>query len=166
MKGPGSMRREIAGFVLAMSLSLHASAEPTFPGAIQEAAGIPCTPTCLLCHTAIPGTKYNLNGVFSTTVSLNGIVPEHPESMTTVIANLTAKKTDTDGDGKTDVDELAAGSDPNKTDPNAELCGPTYGCGAHLAPAPPPRRAPIMWWLVGILALAAWVSARRLRRVG
>jgi len=160
------MRGEITGFLLAMSLSLHAGARPEYPGAIQEAASIPCTPTCLLCHTEIPGNKHNLNGIFSTTLLLNGLVPAHPETMPTAIANMRTKGTDTDADGKIDVDELAAGTDPNTADPTKEICGPNYGCGAHLAPAPPPRRTPVMWWLVGLLAAAALVSARRLRRVG
>jgi hypothetical protein len=154
---------KITGFMLAMSFALHASAEQPFPGAIQEAASIPCTPTCLLCHTDIPGTRDNLKQPFGLTVLRNGIQPGHPESMQTVIANLRDRKVDTDSDGKLDVDELAVGSNPNLTDPKAELCGPEYGCGAHLAPAPPPERAPIMCWLVGTLAIAALVVARRWR---
>ncbi len=158
------LRGKITTFASAMLLALRAHAEQTFPGAIQEAAGIPCTPTCLLCHTAIPGTLANLKQPFGLTVLRNGIVPGHPESMHTVVTNLRDKKVDTDGDGKLDVDELAVGSNPNVTDPTAELCGPLYGCGAHLAPPPSPERAPVMWWLVGILAAMAWIGARRQRR--
>jgi len=160
------MRGKITGFLLAMCFALPASARPEYPGAIQEAASIPCTPTCRLCHTEIPGNKHNVNGQFGSTVRANGLYPGQPESLNVVVANLRTKMIDTDGDGKIDVDELAAGLDPNTPDPKAELCGPAYGCGAHLAPAPPPRRAPILWWLVGLLAVAALISARRLRRVG
>jgi hypothetical protein len=157
------MRGEITSFLLVVSFALHAGAEPEFPGAIQEAAGIPCTPTCLLCHTAIPGTLANLKQPFGLTVLANGVQPNHPESMHTVVARLRDMKIDTDLDGKLDVDELAIGSNPNDPDPRVEICGPTYGCGAHLAPAPPPARAPILWWLVAALALSALGVARRLR---
>jgi len=159
------MRGKITGFSVVMSLALHASAEPEFPGAIQEAARIPCTPTCLLCHTEIPGNINNVNEHFGRTVLTNGVRPGHPESMNDVVANLRTKNIDTDGDGKIDVDELAAGSDPSSADPNAELCAPTYGCGAQLAPAPPATATARHVLVLGIVAVTALIGARRLRRV-
>lgn len=149
---------------MVMCFALHASAEEPFPGAIQKAANIPCTPTCLLCHFGVPGTLANFGQPFGRTVLANGVQPGNPDSFNAVVANLREKKTDSDGDGKIDVDELAVGSNPNDTDPKAELCGPLYGCGAQLAPVAPPQRAPVMWWLVSILAVTAWISARRWRR--
>src|SRR4051812_493935 len=157
------MRGKIRGLLLVMSFAVSARAEPEFPGAIQEAANMPCAPTCLLCHTAIPGTLANLNHQFGQTVLTHGIVPKHPESMHTVVANLRENKVDTDGDGKLDVAELATDSNPNDKDPNAVICGPLYGCGAHLAPTRAPARAPVLWWLVAALALASLVVARRRR---
>jgi len=157
------MHGKITGFSLVMSLALHANAEGTFPGGIQEAASIPCTPTCLLCHTDIPGTLANLKQPFGLTVFANGVRPGHPESLHTVVANLREKMTDSDNDGKIDVDELAAGTNPNLSDPNAELCGPEYGCGAHIAAPPPPARAPVLWWLAGISTLMALINVRRRR---
>ena len=150
--------------LLVSSLALHARAEPTFPGAIQEAAGIPCTPTCLLCHFTIPGEDSNWHQPFGDAVVANGLKPGEPASLNTVVANLRSKMVDSDGDGKLDVDELAAGTNPNDPAPGAEVCGPQYGCGAHIAPPPPAQRAPIMWWLVTALALAGWVALRRSRR--
>jgi hypothetical protein len=158
------MRGAIRALLLVMTLALHASARKTYPGGIQDAGNIPCTPTCLLCHTEIPGTLANLRQPFGLTVLGNGIQPGDPSSLHTVVANLREKKVDTDGDGRIDVDELAAGTNPSDPDPNVEICGPTYGCGAHLAPSPRPERAPILCWLAGILGLAALVGARRLRR--
>jgi len=156
------MRSTIAGLVGAfLFVALRASAEQSFPGAIKEAGSIPCTPTCLLCHTEIPGSIGNLKQPFGLTVLGNGIVPGHPESMHTVVANLRSKMVDTDGDGKLDVDELAAGSDPNKKDPNAEICGPTYGCGAHVAAAPPSARTTQLWWCGVPVVLCMLVSMRR-----
>jgi len=158
------MRGKIAGWLLVMSFTLRAGAEEPFPGGMQEAAGIPCTPTCLLCHTAIPGTRANLQQPFGLTVFRSGKVkPGKPESMHDVVAYLRDMKIDTDSDGKLDVDELAVGSDPNFADPNKEVCGPQYGCGAHLAPVPPRGPKPVLWWLVAALSLASLVVARRSR---
>ena len=155
------MRSKIAGFLLVTSFALRVSAEETFPGGIQEAGGIPCTPTCLLCHTAIPGALSNLKQPFGLAVLANGVVRTDPSSMHTVVANLRKKMTDSDADGTIDVDELAAGTNPNLADPNAQLCGPLYGCGAHLARQPPAARVSVLWGLMGGLALTAFVVARR-----
>ena len=93
------------------------------------------------------------------------MVPKHPESMHTVVARLRDEKVDTDGDGKLDVDELAIGSDPSDPDPRKEICGPTYGCGAHIAVAPPASvsRSPALCWLAAALGLGAFVAVRRRR---
>jgi hypothetical protein len=155
------MRSVITGLGLSfLFVALRASAEPTFPGAIQEAGKIPCTPTCLLCHTEIPGNSKNVNSLFGRTVWTHGAVKGHPESMHAVVERLRAEKVDTDGDGKLDVDELAAGTDPNKVESWAEICAPLYGCGAHLAAAPPASwTAP--WWVTVPVVLSMLVAMRR-----
>jgi hypothetical protein len=164
------VRSVIKGLFFLLSLvAVPASAEPTFPGAIQEAAKIPCTPTCLLCHLTVPGEPSNWTQPFGLTVRANGLVPGHPESIQTVVDNLRAKMVDTDHDGKLDVDELAAGTDPNKADPKAEVCGPVYGCGAHVATAPLPARPTALWWFtlpagLGLLIAMRRQSLRRQRR--
>lgn len=160
------MRSAIIGVVLSvLVVALPASAEPTFPGAIQEAANIPCTPTCLLCHLTVPGEKDNWRQPFAGTALGNGLKPGQPETMPAMVENLRTNKIDTDHDGKLDVDELAAGSDPNKPDPSAAICGPTYGCGAHVAAVtPPPPTA--LWWFAVPVVLALLISARRHSRRG
>ena len=155
----------LRGFLLVMSLTLHAYAEGTFPGAIQQAAGIPCAPTCVLCHTEIPGNIGNLKQPFGLQVLRSGVKPGDPSSMYTVVATLRANSVDTDRDGKLDVDELAAGTNPNTPDPNAELCGPLYGCGAHLAAAPPPEHGGMPWRLACGIGLMALICARRRRSI-
>ena len=154
------MRSVITGsFLSLLFVAVPASAEPTFPGAIQEAANIPCTPTCLLCHLTVPGQKDNFTQPFAGAVLANGLLPE--KNMVTVVANLRAKMVDTDGDGKLDVDELAAGSDPNKPDPHAELCGALYGCGAHVSAAPLPPPTTSHWWFTVPVVLGLLVAMRR-----
>ena len=155
------MRSAIKGLVWSfLFVALPAGAEPEFPAAIQEAGKIPCTPTCLLCHLTVPGQKDNWTQPFGVAVRANGLVPGHPESIQTVVDNLRTKMVDTDGDGKIDVDELAAGTDPNKADPNAELCGPLYGCGAHVAKAPPSSSA-ALWWFTVPVVLSMLIAMRR-----
>jgi hypothetical protein len=151
----------IVGLSSLLFVALPASAEPEFPGAIQEAANIPCTPTCLLCHKTIPGNKDNWTQPFGLAVRTNGLVPGHPESIQTVVDNLRTKMVDTDGDGKLDVDELAAGTDPNKSDPHAELCGAVYGCGARVAAAPLPPRTTALWWFTVPALLGLLITLRR-----
>jgi len=157
-------RSGITALVLSfMTFALHANAEPEFPGAIQRAANMPCAPTCLLCHSAIPGTLLNLDKqYFGLTVLTNGVVPDRPDSFVNVIANLRAKAIDTDKDGKLDVDELAAGTNPSpSTGGDDDVCAPSYGCGAHVALAPPPAAKPALWWFAGALSFALLAARRR-----
>lgn len=161
------MRSTIAGLAVSLSfVALPASAEPDFPGAIKEYGSIPCTPTCLLCHTEIPGNAKNVNPLFGVTVLTHGLTRRDPTSLQTVVDRLRKEEVDTDHDGKLDVDELAAGSDPNKAEASAELCGPLYGCGARVAPPPSEPRAPATGWVVTLLTLLALVAARRTRSSG
>jgi|GEM_PF-1645810 len=158
-------RSGITGLI--MAFALHANAEPEFPGAIQKAANMPCAPTCLLCHGAVPGTLQNLDleeKHFGLTVLSNGVVRENPDSFVTVIANLRSKGIDTDEDGKLDVDELAAGTNPSPSNSaDNDVCAPSYGCGAHIASARPPAAKPALWWLAGPLSFIALLGARHRR---
>ena len=63
-----------AGLVVLLSAS-SAQAEPTFPAAIQTAAGIPCAPPCTLCHTTSPGTLATATKPFASALLANGLMP-------------------------------------------------------------------------------------------
>jgi hypothetical protein len=156
-------RMVVAGLGILLITS-SAQAEPEFPAAIQAAAGMPCGPPCTLCHTSSPGTAQTAKKEFAFTVIKNGLVPNHPESLTAVVANLRADKTDTDGDQIIDVDELAAGSDPSNPRPNADMCGPLYGCaGGRIAKVPPRPADRAPWLFASALALLLLRSRRRAR---
>ena len=132
------MQRALLGFFLVFSIALPVHAEPDFPAAIQRAASIPCPPPCTLCHTVTPGTAVTATKPFALTVIQSGkLVSLHAGSLQAVVLALRENKLDTDGDGQLDVDELALGSDPSDANPSAELCGPTYGCGARVAKVAP-----------------------------
>lgn len=101
-----------------------AHALPELPESMQEAAAIPCLPHCTLCHRDENGGAQTVDRPFGESFVAAGGTHNHREAL----ATLTAERTDSDGDGAIDVDELAAGSDPN-TAYEATLCGPSVGCG-------------------------------------
>lgn len=69
---------------------------------------------------------------------------------------------DSDGDGQLDVAELQAGEDPDDGTAADPLCvGPTYGCGAHVAPAPVERRMADPAALLAALGVALVLFRRR-----
>lgn len=153
----------VAGLVVFLSAS-SAHAEPTFPAAIQTAAGIPCAPPCTLCHTTSPGTKETATKPFALTLLENGLVTGQPDTMATAIAKLRASMADTDHDGTPDVVELADGTDPSNPRPDVQLCGPLYGCaGGHIAKVPPRPADRAPWLFASALALLLLSRMRRAR---
>ena len=156
------MRRALIAFVGVMACAASAHAEPEFPAAIQKAAGIPCPPPCTLCHTTTPGTAQSATKLFvAALLSTKKFRAGQPDSLVAVVQVLRDNQVDTDGDHKLDVDELASGSDPSSVDPDADICGPSYGCGAHVARVSPPADS----WAPAVLAAAfALALLSRLRR--
>jgi hypothetical protein len=67
---------------------------------------------------------------------------------------------DFDGDGTGAYDELKEGNDPNKAG-DARLCGPSYGCGAHIAKAPAKNGGA---WVLAACAAALVTFGFRRRR--
>lgn len=162
--GERMLRRALVGSALLMSAALPANAREVYPGGIQKAGNMPCAPSCLLCHTAIPGNPDNLEQLFGKAVlKAGGLRPGDPDSLVAVVASLRTKMSDVDNDGVLDVEELAAGTNPNDPDPTADLCGPTYGCGAHIVQAPPPDGSGVLWCVAGGVSLALVLGARRRR---
>lgn len=53
--------------------------------------------------------------------------------------NVNALPCDSDGDSRSDIDELKDGTDPNVKDTKGDASCPTYGCGASIAPLPADR---------------------------
>ena len=138
-------------------------ARPAYPAAIEDAASIPCAPPCTLCHTVSPGTRGTATKVFAFALQRNGLIPDRPETISPAVTQLRAKQVDSDGDGVADVAELATGSDPSDPRAGAELCGPTYGCGARVARTPPSQAASDHWLLALGFAAALLERARRRR---
>lgn len=129
----------VAGAWLALATK-PALASETYPGFVQKAADMPCVPQCTLCHSSSPGragtaatgTKSASQFILAGPILGNG----SEQQVVAALQNMANAQIDSDGDGTNDFDELKAGTDPN--DPqNGSLCGPTYGCGARIAKAPP-----------------------------
>jgi len=159
------MRRASFVFIGVMACAAPAHSEPDFPAAIQKAAGIPCPPPCALCHTTTPGTAQSATKAFVKSMLETGEFRSgKPDKLAAVVKVLRDKAVDTDHDGKLDVDELASGSDPSSSDPDADVCGPSYGCGAHVARVLPPNDSWAPSLFASALALALLSRMSRSRR--
>ena len=111
-------------------------ATPEFPDALAEATGLPCDASCTVCHSTASGGPGTATQPFAVSLLDAGAMPYDVASLDAAIEAMAADRTDSDGDGVGDVDELAAGDDPNST---ASLCGqltPTYGCFNTAGAAP------------------------------
>jgi hypothetical protein len=159
-----------AALVAGLCISVEASADPNAPGYVQTAYGLSCTPQCTLCHATNAGGFANIRkivvngqskGGFITTLEADGFVPTDQSTWGPAFAKCEANKTDTDGDGTPDIQELKMGDDPNDPAPGAALCGngPVYGC-VHVA-----RRGSVdgVALFVSSLVLLGGIAAARRR---
>ncbi|MET0789888.1 MAG: hypothetical protein ABW061_00075 [Polyangiaceae bacterium] len=146
----------------------HASAD--FPAALQKALEkrFPgttfCVPLCTACHNTTAGGPENYN-VFGKVLRDNGLGGDIPTLVDPVLNAVLNMNLDSDGDGKTDAQELAALSSPSLAEPRGvgEFCSDlTYGCGARIAAAPPPID-PIGLLSAGLVVLGLTVLRRQRR---
>jgi len=145
-----------AGLFVAGALVLvqaPAQASEVFPAALQEAAGMPCTPSCVVCHGKVPG---DLASFRARKLSQNLVAIALPAPGAAGVATLKsdfatyAAKATTDAEVARVVAALKDGIDPETGD---SLCGATYGCGAHVAKkAPPTDFAAPLWVLCAVVA--------------
>jgi hypothetical protein len=142
-----------------------AAASEVFPAAMQEAAGMPCAPSCVLCHGKTPGDATSFfvrkfpQDVFQ---PANGGLPKAgPDGVPTVKSDFAtyASKQATDPEIARVVAALKDGIDPQTGD---DLCGPVYGCGAStIAKKAPPQDLSAPLWIVGAVAVAGLLRRRK-----
>ncbi len=126
--------------LLALTFTSLASASDSYPGALQEALDMSCPPPCTVCHADSSGglgTVYVEDGgrAFGEAMMEIGLLEaKKPGMLREALELLEQAGVDSDGDGVTDVAALRAGLDPNA---GGSVCGPTYGCGASVAPRRP-----------------------------
>jgi len=150
------LRPFVSGVLLctASAWSIPAQAEEEFPGALQEAAGMECVPTCLMCHTSNPGTAatWTTKALPLALNSTNKLKPKagDVEAFKVAFAEYAATH-------PTEVAAIKAGRDPQT---GQDVCSPSYGCGATFARSPS-GKAPAS--AAGVLSLAAalWLARRR-----
>ncbi len=155
---PGSLALAAASFALLSMAARTVAAREEFPPVLKDKLGMDCSPSCLPCHTEVPGLRANLreDGLafvllqnrVKTVASLEAALDEMLKP-----GGKIAPPGDSDGDVTPDLIELAAGENPYG---GADLCLLKYGCGASIAPKAPTR--------LGAFAFALAFTAALLRR--
>ena len=152
-------------FVAVLLGAASASASANYPGVVKSDLGLSSMPGCELCHFNGQTGMGTVTTPVGKSLKARGMTVGNASSLSTALARLTSDKTDSDGDGVGDVDELKAGTDPNVANaaadggptppPTGGLASPTYGCAAT------PGELPF-----GTLLALAWLAWRQgLRRV-
>lgn len=124
-----------------------------FPATLAQTLGMPCTPSCLPCHTSVPGAKTNqrADGLAAALLLQGGRVVDAADleqRLEGMLEGTLMPPADSDGDGENDLVDLAAGDNPYG---GPSLCdAPTYGCGARIAPSTPTRLGVLGFVAVGV----------------
>jgi MYXO-CTERM domain-containing protein len=155
----------VAGALLLTQAPAHASEE--FPAALQEAAGMPCTPSCVVCHGKVPGDigTFQVRKLSQDLIAQpGGLPPAKAAGVPVLKSNFAAyaAKAATDPNVARVVAALKDGIDPETGD---SLCGPAYGCGAHVAQKAPPADFSAPLWALGAV-IAGGILRRRRRANG
>jgi hypothetical protein len=157
-----SVRRFLLGAMALGGLVLApgaARASEVFPGAIQQYANMPCAPSCLLCHTTNPGNISSWTGKpFGYYLGTHGVTVRNTASLKVAFDAYAADPTNAGGLAK-----LKEGIDP---DNGNALCGPTYGCGAHVAKKAPPTDFSAPLWVIGAVVAGGLLRRRRTAHIG
>jgi hypothetical protein len=118
------MKLPLCGAVL---LAGTAIASPPFPPEIRAHLSLSQTPDCSLCHVNGQTGFGTVNTPFGKSMRARGLLAGSIASLDTALDALAAERTDSDGDGTPDIDELKAGTDPNVAG-GGSFPPPTYGC--------------------------------------
>jgi len=133
-----------------------ARASQEFPEAIQEAAGMPCAPSCKLCHGKPVGDLASFTAkALSVALISQGFAPAAHD---TNFVKQAFAKYKADPNNAEQVQALVEGTDPETGE---ALCGPTYGCGAHVAKQAPPADLAAPLWVVGAMVVGGLLRRRK-----
>jgi hypothetical protein len=136
----------------------QARASEEFPAAIQQAAGMPCVPQCVLCHGVTPGTantyvNKKLGATLFNVPGVGVVLPHDANKLKAAYAAYAAIPANAAA-----VSALKEGNDPETGD---SLCGPTYGCGAHVAQKAPPSDLSAPLWVAFAMTLGVLLRRRK-----
>ena len=148
---------------LAVAFPSVALASPEYTSAIRDHLEMSCRLQCTICHSTNEGGDGTARQPFASSLAAPDAEGEPQlegddvDQLLIRLDALRAAKTDSDGDGITDIDELeghassgSAGAANRPTDPSdpaasSDPCAyDVYGCGARLAPEPSTHA----WWMV------------------
>jgi hypothetical protein len=148
-----------------------ARASSSFPAALQAAlqkkfpGAVPCVPLCNACHLTTLGGPGNYNQ-WGIHLLASGLTTADPGLIPAALDKELAMNLDVDNDGVTDANELAMGDSPAFA--GASLCpsdSVQYGCGARIAPAPPPVDR-VGLFSAGVVVFGLALLRRRRRAAG
>lgn len=108
--------------------------------------------SCALCHTNGQTGVGTVNTPFGKSAKAKGLVAGNDAKLKQVLDAMAADRTDSDGDGVSDTDELKARTNPNVAGTISPAETLKYGCGAQAAPG-----------ALGVGGLLAWLLLRRRR---
>lgn len=135
-------------------------ATPNFPAVVESELNLVARPGCELCHSGGVTGRGTVNTPFGKSMRDRGLSASNEASLKTAIAALTAEKTDSDGDGKGDIDELKADEDPNVSSAGGgtPVEAPEYGCIGRVGAASNASRG------IALLVLGLGLVLRRRSR--
>jgi len=159
------LARTVVAGMLVSAAALCASpahASPEYPGELRKVAGLSCVPQCTVCHTTNPGQAGTAVQPFAIAMRSKGLLAGNPGL---IKPSYEALKTDTAHPEYLEMTQkLESGYDPNYDVALGQLvCGPTYGCGARIAKAPP-KHPDAFAWALGAVALLVTVRTVKPKR--
>lgn len=139
----------------------HAFASQEFPGIVQSDWGLAAAPDCIVCHQSDAGGMGTSTKPFSRSLQREGLVELNDGSLHTALAALKSQMVDSDGDGKSDYEELLMGGDPNDGPGQMDFPVPQTGCAVRTPPIAADGSA--QTWFLSLALAAMLVRARRKR---
>lgn len=101
-----------------------------YPSELEARVGMPCEPTCLLCHSGAVGGAGTVTQPFGAAMMAAGRTGGSDlDALGAALDAVDAAAVDSDGDAVFDVDELVEGTNPNPG--REDFCSvpaPEYGC--------------------------------------
>ena len=130
------MSRRFFWLPLSLAIALlpsPASASEVFPDAIKMALAMPGPkPPCMICHDTEAGGSDMVNRPFGRRVVGYGLQGGDIQTLTGILGRMREAGDDSDTDGKSDIDEIKVGDDPNVSSitgkPPEDYPPPVYGC--------------------------------------